>query len=65
MNEEKITKRAKKIMMAKEMAIKKDIQNEKMLMNNNGKICYIAHLYENNNDCQKDGFFKRIYQCFK
>lgn len=65
MNEEKTTKRAKKIMMAKEMAIKKDIQNEKMLMNNNGKICYIAHLYENNNDCQKDGFFKRIYQCFK
>ena len=65
MNEEKITKSAKKIMMAKDMAIKRDNQNEKMLMNNNGKICYIAHIYEKNNKSQKDGFFKRIYQSFK
>ena len=65
MNEEKITKSAKKIMMAKDMAIERDNQNEKMLMNNNGKICYIAHIYEKNNKSQKDGFFKRIYQSFK
>ena len=65
MNEDKITKSAKKIMMAKDMAIERDNQNEKMLMNNNGKICYIAHIYEKNNKSQKDGFFKRIYQSFK
>ena len=65
MNEEKITKTAKKIMTAKDMAIKRDNENEKMLMDNNGKICYFAHLYENNNNFQKNGFLKRIYQSFK
>lgn len=65
MNEEKIKKRAKNIMFAKDMAIKRDNENEKMLMRNDGKIRYFARLYDNNYNCQKDGFFKKIYLSFK
>ena len=65
MNEEKIIKRAKNIMIAKDMAIKKDNENEKMLMNNDGKIRYFAHLYDNSNNEENYGFFKKIYLSFK
>lgn len=65
MNEEKIIKRAKNIMIAKDMAIKKDNENEKMLMNNDGKIRYFAHLYDNSNNEENNGFFKKIYLSFK
>lgn len=60
MNEEKIKKRATNIMIAKDMAIKRDNENEKMLMRNDGKINYFAHLYYNNNNHQNNGFFKKI-----
>lgn len=65
MNEEKIIKRAKNIMIAKDMAIKKDNENEKMLMNNDGKIRYFAHLYDNSNNEENIGFFKKMYLSFK
>lgn len=65
MNEEKIKKRAKNIIIAKDMAIKRDNENEKMLMRNDGKIYYYAHLYDENNNHQNDGFFKKLYLSFR
>ena len=65
MNEEKIKKTANRLMIAKDMAIKKDNENEKMLMANDGKIRYFVHLYDDNNKYQKESFFKKFHLSFK
>ena len=64
MNEKSVLNHAKTIMETKERMIKRDMEHEQNIINNNGNICYEAQLHLYKAKPKKDdekGYYKQFY----